>query len=423
MRCLVGPDPARLRVCHFNHGLRGAESDADEAFVRAMAEGLGLPFESGRPQQPLETDEASLRAARYGWLGEVYRRSGACAIALGHHGDDLLESMLMGLFSGSGPAGMATPMPVKRFADGHVRIRPLLGLKREQIERSLQSLAIPWREDSSNADSAYTRNWVRMELLPQLRSRFPQDIFSGAQRTRTLMQESLDALDAVARALAIDISDPEVVDLNRLKDSEPAIARRLLMAWWLRHYPDLRLPADAADQLVPAICSGRETVVSIGRMADDSLQVLELTAGFLRLGDERKASPQPWPTAHWLPAAGPLFLPDGSLLSAGEQVLAGDQPYLDADPVREAWLAGTGAVLQVRGWQAGDRYRPLGAPGTRKLQDLFTDAKIPIEQRHQLPVILNDKNAILWVPGFPPAQAFKVCLNHKSALKLTYHGH
>ena len=391
-----------------------------------MAAGLGLSFESGRPAAPLEPDEASLRAARYGWLQGIYGEAGAGALALGHHGDDLLESMLMGLLSGAGPAGMASPMPVKHFADGHVRVRPLLAMKREQIERSLRELEIPWREDPSNRDPAYTRNWLRHELLPLLRRHFPQDIFSGAQRTRFLMQETVEALDAVATTIEADLSNPHVVDCGKLRGNPPALVRRLLMAWWLRHRPDSRLPKEVVDQIVPDLCAGVDRMLSIGHLAGQKGGwVLELAQGRLRLRQEREASPVAWSAGvHWAPRSGPLFLRDGALLHGTKVALAGgEHPYRQADPDCEAWLARVKGPLLVRQWQAGDRYQPLGAPGSRKLQDLFTDAKILAEQRHRLPVLLNSAGNILWVPGFPPAEAFRICHEDNSALKLTYQRH
>lgn len=417
---LFAKDLQRLRLCHFNHGLRGAESDADEGFVRQIANELEIPFEAGRPEQPLQADEASLRAARYAWLDTLYQRHGAAAIALGQHADDLLESMLMGLFTGSGPSGLASPMPVRRFADGHVRIRPLLGIKREQIVRSLGGLEIPWREDPSNADTAYTRNWIRAELIPLLRDHFPQDIHAGVLRTRSLMEEHLDFVDAAVRNLEIDNSDPELIEIEHLKENSPALIRRLLMGWWLRHYPDSRLPKDAADQAVRAILSGDPAVIPIGRIQDE-YRVLELADGRLRMRSERPSNQPFWAAgAHWHVAAGELFLPDGAVLSGAVESVATGKPYLDAEPEREAWLSGVDGPLFVRQWQAGDRYRPLGAPGSRKLQNLFTDAKIPSEQKYRLPVILDAAGDILWVPGFPPADARKVCHNVNSALKLTY---
>ncbi|MGC9452984.1 MAG: tRNA lysidine(34) synthetase TilS [Oceanipulchritudo sp.] len=428
MHSLSPGSSLRLRICHFNHHLRGAASDEDEAFVREMGRELDLPFESGFPESPLSADEAALRKARYRWLLEVYRRTGAAAMVLGQHADDLLESLLMGLLTGSGPAGLAAPAPVRRFADGHVRLRPLLDLQRGRIERSLRELGIPWREDATNADTRYTRNWLRADIIPQLRARFPQDIHAAVRRTRNLMEECVAALDARLGELEFDPADPLELDLGNLAGGPAALTRRALMAWWLSHRPATRLPTAAVDELVKAVCEGRDATVSIGSLCGgesetEGRQVLSLAAGRLEVTRESNPSPVRWACGiHWHWPAGPVYLPGGAFLRGElkEWPPLANPPYRDADARGEAWLGPVEGPLLVRPWQAGDRYRPLVAPGQRKLQDLFVDAKIPAEQKHRLPVILDAGRSIVWVPGFPPAEAFKVCHPAISALQLTY---
>jgi tRNA(Ile)-lysidine synthase len=125
---------------------------------------------------------------------------------------------------------------------------------------------------------------------------------------------------------------------------------------------------------------------------------------------------------HWHWPAGGVSLPDGSTLSA--KTVDWDNhdpaPYLNANPVKEAWVNGIEGPLEVRQWQAGDRYQPLGAPGSRKLQDMFTDAKLHPHEKAAKPVIVDCSGSIIWVPGFPPADAFRICQNSNSALQLTY---
>ncbi len=425
MRALFPDDPQRLVIAHFNHQLRGAESDGDQAFVEEMAAGLGLRCLAGRPKAPLESDEALLREARYGWLGEAYESERAAGLAVGHHADDLLESLLMGVLTGSGPSGLASPMPVRRFSDGQVRLRPLLGLTRERIHRTLRSLGVPWREDRSNADPAHTRNWLRLEIIPRLAGRIPQDLHVAAQRTRELQEECLEALDASILRLGIDFSDPDFLDTSSLKKEPAGLVRRAFMAWWMRwHAADL-LPKAVVDQVLGVIQSGREgEAVTLPGEAVAPPRYLRMGTGN-RLSLESPPVPLSWPAGcHWSGESGPLFLPDGSSLRLQVVPLGPeDTRYRRADPRREAWLEGVAGPLYIRQWQAGDRYQPLGAPGRRKLQDIFSDAKLKAEQKHRLPVIVDDNGDILWVPGFPPAHRFRICHFAKSALQLTYSTH
>jgi tRNA(Ile)-lysidine synthase len=193
------------------------------------------------------------------------------------------------------------------------------------------------------------------------------------------------------------------------------------MAWWMRHRPENRLEAVVVEGLLHGFSeAGKKTSFSIG-----ANQVLVLDPnGALQVRPEHLAIPGDWPAgASWYWPAGPLFLPDGSWLSAAVfEWSKGPAPaYQNADPATEAWIAGWDPSFQIRQWQAGDRYRPLGAPGRRKLQDLFTDAKISPEQKRALPVLLNDQQEILWVPGFPPSEGGRITPQGISALKLTYH--
>jgi len=413
----------RLHVVHFHHGLRGADADADAAFVADMATGLGLPFLLGRPDQPLAADEAVLRAARYAWMEQIYREHAAGGLCLGHHADDLLESQLMALLSGNGPAGLASPAPVKRFADGHVRLRPLLGLRRGRIEQSLRAAGIAWREDPSNRDPRHTRNWLRAQIMPLLKARFPQDVYAATARTRLLMEEAVVALDDAADRLRMDFSDPDRLDARALRGQPRAVARRSVLAWWLRHRPQRRLPAAALDRLLDHL----QGDPGLGVVAVGSGQVLQLDAGgCLRLQPEMPRVPPAWPAAacwHW--PAGPLYLPEGGMLRglAVCAPTAAEPPWRHADPRREAWLDGAPDTLLVRQWRPGDRYRPLGAPGRRKLQDLFVDAGLAVPAKHLLPVLTGEDGEILWVPGFPPAECARVPAGCKAALQLTYQPH
>ena len=422
--------PERLRLLHFNHGIRGADADGDADFVVELANGIGCSCRVGHPPHQLDIDEACLRAARYEWFGQVYKEVGAGALALGQHADDLLESQVMGLLSGSGPAGLASPMPIRQFPDGQVRIRPVLGMRREQITAILEEESIPYRTDSTNEDTSYTRNWLRKSVIPVLKERFPQDIHAASARSRILMEEAVMALDEAIGGLDLDLSDPSGFDWTRLAERPPGLVRRAVMAWWLRHYPTDSLPTRPLDELVAAISSGGTgKIIPVGRLgkAVKSSQVIVLDEDkYLSIRPERTAEPPSWmASCHWHWPAGPLFLPNGACLLArsASWPKGGPMPYQQANPATEAWLCGIHGPLLVRQWQSGDRYQPLGAPGRRKLQDLFTDAKLNSEQKKALPVIIDGSGAIVWVPGFPPADAFRICQNENSALQLTYLPH
>ncbi len=422
---LFDSEKERLHVLHFNHGIRGADAEADANFVMKLARDLQVRAEVGRPREALSEDEAGLRDARYSWMRERYADLDAGALALGHHADDLSESLLMGVLTGGGPAGLASPMPVKRFSDGHVRMRPLLPLRRSQIETALKTFHMPWREDASNADTRYTRNWLRMNILPLLKEYMPQDILAAGQRTRQLMAEAIEAIDRQLESLQLETGNPESVNIQALLGQPAAIIRRGLNAWWIRHYPVTPLPKSITDALVSEIQSQHS---DLNLNLNPDLNLI-LSGEILSLHRNFPVQTTPWTNAIiWQNLFDPLSLPTGASLCASARELDPSSlkpaPYLSVNPSREAWLdLNPSEPLTVRKWQPGDKYRPLGAPGRRKLQDLFTDAKLSAEQKLSLPVILNKDAEIVWVPGFPPANQFRICPESNSALQLTYKQH
>lgn len=408
----------QLRVLHFDHRTRGEASTADAAFVEELAGGLGIRFLIGEATGRENQDEASLRAARYRWMVQVYHQLGAGGLFLGHHADDVFETQLMALIAGSGPAGMASPLPRKVFPDGHVRLRPLIRLRRAQIEGWLTRAGVPWREDASNADTALTRNWIRHELVPFLSRGLARNLIAGSERTRLLMQEAAEVMDFMLQRHGCDTGDADCLDLSPLCGLPRGIVRRAIMAWWLRHRPDQRLPHVPLDQVLDQFTGG----TSGERIALGNDCFLELEAGRLRFRVRTDCLDLPPFSIAWEPLSGPLFLPDGSSLRAEAVTDTGDGlPFRSAEPAGEAWIRFPEASLFVRQWLPGDRYRPLGAPGRRKVQDMFTDAKISRERRKRLPVLLARTGELIWIPGFAPAEAFSLGPGTKSALKLTYH--
>lgn len=169
-----------LMIAHFNHGLRGAESDGDEQFVRELASGLNLPLEVGRSDGS-RADEQSARDDRRAFLGNVARASGSRYIALGHSIDDNVETVLYRLLRGTGPQGMTGMSPFRTLSEqdtdrDFVVSRPMLGLRRTQIRLAMQDAGFAWREDRSNESSIYRRNWIRNQLIPLIENQMPHAV-------------------------------------------------------------------------------------------------------------------------------------------------------------------------------------------------------------------------------------------------------
>jgi tRNA(Ile)-lysidine synthase len=407
---------ALVAAC-FDHGQR-EEAAEEGAYVADVCAAIGVPLRRGSAGLRPGLGEAALRQARYAWLGSLYRELGATALCLGHHANDVLETQLLALVSGSGPGGLASPRPVKLFPDGQVRVRPLVNLQRTELVGALREAGVRWCEDASNAEPCNSRNWMRCEWIPAAEAQLGRNLVAAARRTRRLMEESEDALDFAVAGLGLNLAASGGFMAAGLRGQPLAVCRRAFHAWWFRHHGE-RLPsAEAVDQTVAILSGGRNgSTVSTG---PGQWLVLD-EAGWLLLR-ETVAPAQWYPFRIWVGASGPLFLPDGASLSLENRLWeTGERPYLGADPGREAWIADQGERFVVRLWEAGDRYRPIGAPGRRKLQDLFTDRAIAKPLRHRLPVITSPDGEIVWVPGFAPAHSLALTPCCNSALRLTYH--
>jgi tRNA(Ile)-lysidine synthase len=193
-----------LAVAHLNHGLRGRESDGDQAFVERLAHSLGLPCYSGRTdvnalrkEKKLSLEEAA-RDARHGFLFATAAQHGFTKIATAHHADDNAELFLLNLFRGSGPAGLKT-----MGASGHDSrvIRPLIGISRKDILAYIQANGLAFRTDSSNTDPSYLRNRIRLDLLPLLNRDYQNGIREILNRTASIIRDDDTFLDEITEPL------------------------------------------------------------------------------------------------------------------------------------------------------------------------------------------------------------------------------
>ena len=206
----------QIQVAHFNHGWRGAESDADEAFVAELCQRLNVPLMVGRnehravtaraaqslplttePLVPVKTEE-SARNSRYNFLTQAAYQCGARYVLTAHTASDRVETLLHNLFRGTGLSGVVGPPLTRSLGPELVLVRPLLDCWREQIEAYLQDLGQAFRMDSSNADVKFQRNYLRQALLPELRQRFGEQVDVRLLAFSDLSEEAVDALRELA---------------------------------------------------------------------------------------------------------------------------------------------------------------------------------------------------------------------------------
>jgi tRNA(Ile)-lysidine synthase len=235
----------RLVVAHFNHRLRGPASDADEQFVRELAEQLQLPYYVQRapvadlmPQAEL-TPEAQARQARYAFLQRTTRQIGARYLATGHTADDQAETILHRILRGTGIGGLAGIPRTRPLDELTVVIRPLLFARRAELLGYLASCGQPYRSDDSNQTPCYTRNRIRSELLPHLAQHYNPQIGEALLRLGELAAETQACLDAqvderLGRAVVQETEEAIVLDCQSLSDLAPVLRSALFIAVWRR---------------------------------------------------------------------------------------------------------------------------------------------------------------------------------------------
>jgi tRNA(Ile)-lysidine synthase len=249
----------RLQACHFNHRLRGRESQADAVFCRRVCAALGVKFisDSWRTGRT-DASEAEARGARHTFLSRHSR-----ALWLGHQQDDIAETMLMRLARGSGAGGLAAPRPVQAMPAGRVHLRPLLALKKSEIVAALKRCGVSWREDSSNQGENFFRNRVRRRVLPAWVKASQRDALGGAARSRELLEEDEAAFDAWLAELEIS-EKGGALKLDVLALKPRALVRRALHRWLLAQTRAGELSRQGFDALLDAVERGKPTRQSLG---------------------------------------------------------------------------------------------------------------------------------------------------------------
>ncbi len=261
----------RLVALHFNHRLRGRASIADEKFCRKLCAALKIRLRVGRwktvaRKASVAVSEADARAARHSFFAAEMKKLGSHALWLAHQQDDIAETMLMRLARGSGLGGLAAPRPVHALSDRRIHLRPLLTLKKAGLLAALRQAGAEWREDASNAEGLYFRNRIRGKVLPAWAEAAGRDALSGAARSRELLEEDDEALEAWAEKLAGWGRDRQL-NLQALAGLPRAVNRRVLHRWLLAVRPETDLSRQGFDLLLAAVERGKATRFSLGRKA------------------------------------------------------------------------------------------------------------------------------------------------------------
>jgi tRNA(Ile)-lysidine synthase len=413
-------DQFNLDICvaHLNHKLRGKESDEDENFVKNLAHKLNLKFFSKSidvkkeaKKNKLSLEEAA-RLVRYRYLEDLADRIKADKIAMGHQADDQAETLLMRLLRGAGGLGLSG-IPPKR---GKI-IRPLLEIKREEIEKFLKGKRQSFRTDSSNLLPSYFRNKIRLLLLPLIQKEFTPkivDLLNRASNIISLQQQYVEKnSEKILRLLCKSKNKGKIVlDLKRFIYYDICLKRemiRLCVKELNRDQAELSFDSiERTLNLTQKEKSGRRVKLTRSIWAEVSSENLAI---YIEKKEQHNYSIS-LPGEKNLKSLGMRIkseivsrstLPE-KIKSKGEQVA-----LLDWEKLREPF--------HLRSRREKDKFKPLGMEGTKNIADFLIDMKIPRYQRDEV-MLLTTKGKIAWIVGHRISDEFKMTDKTKKVLKM-----
>jgi tRNA(Ile)-lysidine synthase len=410
-----------LIVGHVHHGLRGEEADADASFVEDFANQLELPVSvtqvnvSSWRKRHGGSLQMAARAVRYQCLRQIMDDTGASKLALGHNADDQAEEVLLRLFRGAGQRGL-TGMPACS-RDG--LIRPLLECYRHEIIAYLENHALAYRQDSSNVKPGCLRNLLRLEVLPSLQESFNHRIIPTLLRTSKILKEEDEFWESLAKSWLNRHSSEQdsgglSLPITLLLKTHPAMQRRLLRRVVELVRGDLKGIGFKHTESLMRLCRSSAASSQIdlpgALVAEKDYDWLTVTRPHEMVMDFFYEIPGPG--IHQLPLLNHHM--ELRFLAAAARPQFSHEPgaaIMDRDRVS--------LPIFLRRRKPGDRFRPLGLGGSKKVKDFFIDLKVPKSQRPQIPILCS-KDHILWIVGHRLDDRVKVTSSTKRTIYLHY---
>ncbi len=409
---------------HLNHGLRGSASGGDEAFVRALCRQAGVACVVGRARGlaagtrrragvPISLEMAA-RDARHAFFRRVARVRRLDAVALAHQRDDAAETVVLRLARGGGAAGLGGMRP-KGTLNGVTLIRPLLEIGRGTLREWLRAHRHDWREDASNGDRSILRNRARHSVLPALRAAFGPGVDAALARSADLLREDDAVLEERAAAVLDEARAAGAVAAARLLAEPEAIRRRAVYRWLLQEAGAAAATFAAVKRVLEKVEAGGEWQVAAagGRR-------IQCRGGALSLQAAGAACVPLVCAARRLKRNGAVVFDGVRVTVTATTGIVREKGRIGELPARCTLGAAAlrGRRLVVRHRRPGDRIAPLGMRGSRKIQDVLTDAKVPAARRGRLPLLVCG-NEVVWVPGYRVAARYAVPDDGAPALLVT----
>lgn len=370
-------------VAHCNFNLRPGDCQRDLNFVEQLAQSLQVPFyitdfdtERYARQHSLGIEEAA-RLLRYDWFAHICRSQGLACVAVAHHRDDSVETLFLNLFRGTGIAGLHGILPHANIAGVDV-VRPMLPFTRDDINRYVDQHRLEYVEDVTNGSLDANRNWIRNDLLPRVRERYP-----------SIGHTVADSIDRFA-------------EVEQVYNNYIALARNALVRPLPRRVPTLPQPTQGIR--LEAVPEPRATLLFelLRPYGANAAIVDEILGGHLRTGACFSTPSHDLVLDRGTLVLGPRVAPVEPRLSYAEEHLSNGKPgiFVDADTLVQP--------LSLRLWQPGDVIVPLGFDHRRKVSDVLKDLKLSSYDKRYVWMLLDAEGRIVWIVGLLQSQLFRV---------------
>jgi tRNA(Ile)-lysidine synthase len=414
LHSLSGKLDISLHIAHLNHGIRGDESNYDEDYVCNLAHSYNIPITVERADVPaIKADlnlgeEEAARLVRYKFLHNTATELNAHKIAVGHNANDRAESVLLNIIRGCGLEGLASIKPI----NGKI-VRPLIDTTRDEIERYVAIHALPCRIDSTNFDTAYARNRIRHELIPILQRDYNPQIINALLRLAQIAVDQTDVMNAAAKSADNAIRYDGDIDAALLADLPDGLISHILRGEIERIKGDLiDISFENINNVLEGLKNGCDFTINLPpgdiyvTRAGNSLKVWQA---------QMPVHIEPFECAIAIPGKTPIaaagVVLDCSLIENPKPAkLQPNEVIIDIDAVA--------GELKARSVRPGDRISPMGMTGSKKLQDVFVDKKIP-RRRRATAVVVCDDEKILWVVGIVASELGKVSVQSRKGIRIT----
>lgn len=405
-----------LYAVHLNHMIRGEEATRDENFARKFAEALNIPFYSKRikvesyaKENGLSSEEAG-RFLRYELFETVLRSVGGNKIALAHNMNDQAETMIMRFIRGTGISGMGGIRPVRN----NKFIRPILSCNRAEIENYCEIHLLNPVIDSTNEKSIYTRNKVRLEVLPYIKEHFNPNITENLFRVSEIMRDEDDYLNLIADRELKTIRTSKGISREAFISFHIALKRRVIRILIEEIKGDLTgIESKHIEECINFIeTTGTGKSINLPKQIECIIEY-----GFFKINEKNILCDYEYKIV--IPGITSLIRADYRIITKIYEInnknLIDKQfvKYFDYDKIKDG--------LCFRNRRDGDYMYPKGMNGSKKLKDIFIDKKIPGEIRQQIPLIASD-NEVLWVLNMRDTRNYKLSDATKHVLEIKVEG-